>query len=138
MAHEVNLVGMVLQGSYRVERLIGEGGMGAVYEASHLRLPRRFAVKVLYAAVAEHAEALARFRREAEITSAIGHPHILEVIDFNELPSGAPYILMEYLEGEDLEARIKRFERLDLVQATSIFRQAASALQAWKQAALVD
>ncbi len=130
MGETETLVGTTLQDTYRVERLVGEGGMGAVYEASHMRLPRRFAIKVLYREVATQEEALARFRHEAEITSAIGHPHILEVIDFNLLPDGSPYILMEFLDGEDLGAVIQRRGRLELPLATAIFCQVASALQA--------
>jgi serine/threonine-protein kinase len=123
-------IGTVLQESYRIERLLGEGGMGAVYEASHLRIARRFAIKLLTPAAASNAEAMARFRREAEITSALGHPHIIEVIDFNHTPAGEPYIIMELLRGEDLGTRLQRLGRLDLPEAASIFRQATSALQA--------
>jgi len=123
-------IGQILQDTYRLERLIGMGGMGAVYEASHQRLSRGFAVKMLNPDVAENAEALERFRREAEITSGLGHPNILDVIDFNHTPDGAPYIIMELLDGEDLATRKKRLGRLGLHQVASIFKQAASALQA--------
>lgn len=101
------LAGEVLQGTYRIERCIGRGATGAVYEASHLRLVRRFAVKVLFPEVAEHPEALARFQKEALVTSGLGHPHILEVVDFNHMEDGTPYIIMELLEGQNREDRIR-------------------------------
>jgi serine/threonine-protein kinase len=122
-------VGLVLHDTYRLERLIGEGSMGAVYEASHLRLRRRFAVKLLLPSAAAPAESMARFRREAEITSELGHPNIVEVVDFNRTDDGATYIVMEHLEGEDLGTRIRR-GALELAEAESILRQAASGLQA--------
>jgi eukaryotic-like serine/threonine-protein kinase len=123
-------VGQVLQDTYRLERLIGEGGMGTVYEASHLRLARRFAVKLLSSESADNATALTRFRQEALITSGLGHPHILEVTDFNYTDAGVPYIVVELLRGEDLASRLQRVGRLELREATLIFAQTASALHA--------
>ncbi|MCC6746565.1 MAG: protein kinase [Deltaproteobacteria bacterium] len=124
------LVGQVLQQTYRVERLVGEGGMGTVYEASHLRVRRRFAVKVLAPAISSNPEAVARFRREAEITSELGHPNIVEVLDFNHTEDGTPYLVMEYLDGEDLASYLLRRGALALDEAVAIFSQAASALEA--------
>jgi eukaryotic-like serine/threonine-protein kinase len=123
------LIGRVLHETYRLERLIGEGGMGSVFEASHLRLRRRFAIKLLSPGVATSAEALARFRREGEITSELGHPNIVEVIDFNFTPEGAPYIVMELLIGESLSERLQRGP-LTLEPAAAILRQTAAALEA--------
>ena len=96
------LVGQVLGGSYRVERLIGEGGMGAVYEAAHTRVERRFAIKVLNVKLASHKEATARFSREAMIGSKLGHDHIVAVTDFDHTPDGYPFLVMELLQGQDL------------------------------------
>ena len=95
------LVGIVLDGAYRIEGLLGEGGMGAVYEATHLRLARRVAVKVMTRELASNPEALARFHREAQVTSGLGHPHIVQVFDFSAAPTGEPFLVMEFLEGED-------------------------------------
>jgi eukaryotic-like serine/threonine-protein kinase len=131
------LIGQVLHDTYRIDRLLGEGGMGAVYAASHLRLARRFAIKMLFPAVAEHPEAMARFKREAEVTSALGHPNIVEVIDFYHMPDGTPYLVMELLEGEDLGARLLRTGRLPLDEAASILRQATSGLQAAHQLGII-
>jgi len=126
----VQLIGQVLQETYRIERLLGRGGKGEVYLASHLRLPRRFAVKVLFPHNAYKKEEVLRFRREAEVVSALGHPHIIEVIDFNHTPWGAPYIVMEYLEGEDLSARLQRVTTLPLAEMGVMLKQVCSALQA--------
>ncbi len=125
-----SLVGQVLGDTYRVERELGGGGMGAVYEASHLRLRRHFAIKVLFPKVAANEEALARFQREAQITSSLGHPHIVEVIDFNHAPDGSPYIVMELLEGRDLEGLLQERGPLPLERVATIFGQVAGALLA--------
>ena len=101
-------VGSVIAGTYAIEGVLGKGGMGAVFLASHARLPgKKVAIKVLHADVAD-SESLARFRREAEIASRLGHPNIVEVHDFNVLPDGTPYLVLEYLVGESLASRIAR------------------------------
>ena len=123
-------IGQILHETYRIERLIGKGGMGAVYEASHLRLPRRFAVKLLFADVGEDGVAVERFQHEAMVTSKLGHPNIVEVVDFHHTDEGEPYIVMELLEGEDLSKRLRRVKRFTLDEATAVLEQAASALQA--------
>lgn len=123
-------IGKVLQDTYRLERLIGEGGMGAVYEASHLRLRRRFAIKLLTVDLSSHDVAMARFQQEAEVTSALGHPNIVEVTDFNNTKEGQPYLVMEFLEGETLEKRLRRLGKLMLQEVEPILKQIASALDA--------
>lgn len=125
-----SLDGTVLNSSYRLLRTVGEGGMGAVYEAIQLRLNQRVAVKLLTREMASNQQAFTRFRREAEITSALGHPHIVHVTDFGLAPGGEPYLVMEFLEGEDLEDRLDRVGRLPLAHALHIVRQVASALAA--------
>ena len=122
------LVGTVLQDLYRVTRTIGRGGMGAVYEGTQLRLNKRVAIKVLARDLSSNQEALARFRREAEVTSQLGHPHIVQVNDFGTTASGEPYLVMEFLEGEDLDQRIRRARYLSLAATTNIVKQIASAL----------
>jgi serine/threonine-protein kinase len=124
------LAGTVLEGAYRITRLLGEGGMGAVYEAVQLRLNKRVAVKVMSRELAANSEALARFHREAEITSLLGHAHLVTIIDFGMAQTGEPYLVMEYLDGEDLEHRIQRDGRLSIDTAVHITRQVASALSA--------
>jgi eukaryotic-like serine/threonine-protein kinase len=123
-------VGAVLEGAYRITRLIGEGGMGAVYEAIQLRLNKRVAIKLMARDLASNREALARFHREAEITSRLGHPHLVTVIDFGQAESGEPYLVMEYLEGEDLDHRLRRAGRMPVDAVVHVVKQVASALNA--------
>jgi serine/threonine protein kinase len=123
-------VGTVLDRTYKIVRRVGEGGMGEVYEAEHARLSGRYAVKVLNAAVSEHPEALARFRREAQVTSALRHPSIVQIVDFNSTDDGMSYLVMEYLEGANLETIIDRDGALDIDRSVEITRQVASALSA--------
>jgi eukaryotic-like serine/threonine-protein kinase len=125
-----DLLGTVLEGAYRIEGLVGEGGMGAVYEATHLRLGTRVAVKVMARELAADSEALARFHREALVTSGLGHPHIVKVLDFSTTPTGEPFLAMEFLEGEDLERRLRRVGRLPIADVVHIIKQVASALAA--------
>jgi serine/threonine-protein kinase len=123
-------VGSVLQGTYRLDRQLGKGGMGAVFQASHVRLPKQFAIKVMHAEVLANKEAFARFRREAEISSSLGHPNIVEVHDFNETEEGEPYIVMELLEGIDLSGVLQRDGSLGLPRTMNITRALCSALSA--------
>ncbi len=124
------LVGTVLDGSYRIEGLLGEGGMGAVYAATHLRLDKHVAVKVMARELTANVEALARFRREALVTSGLGHPHIVQVFDFSTTPTGEPFLVMEFLDGEDLDHRLRRVGRLPATDVVRMVRQVASALMA--------
>ena len=123
-------LGTVLEGAYRITRLIGEGGMGAVYEAIQLRLNKRVAVKLMARQLTANQDALTRFRREAEITSRLGHPNLVNVIDFGASEAGEPYLVMEYLEGEDLDHRLGRRGSLPVDLAVHIAKQTASALAA--------
>ncbi|MEA2700528.1 MAG: eukaryotic-like serine/threonine-protein kinase, partial [Myxococcales bacterium] len=124
------MIGTVLGDVYRLTGVIGRGGMGAVYEGVHLRLNKRVAIKLMARELAENTEALARFRREAEVTSQLGHPHIVQVFDFGAAPTGEPYLVMEFLEGEDLDQRIRRVGRLPVAEAAHMINQIASALAA--------
>jgi serine/threonine protein kinase len=118
----------VLDGSYLLSRVIYEGGMGTIYEAMQLRLNRRVAIKVMAPELAANEEALARFRREVEVTSSLAHPNIVQLLDFGRTPTGRPYLVMEYLHGEDLEHRLARAARLPVPATVRIVKQVASAL----------
>ena len=120
----------MLGGTYRIVRRIGSGGMGEVYEAAHERLAHRYAVKFLHPGVRDHPEALPRFMREAQITSRLRHPGIVSVVDFNTLPSGLAYLVMEYLEGESLGKLLRRSGPLPLPRVVDITDQLSSALTA--------
>jgi len=124
------LIGRVLGGTYKIERLIGEGGMGQVYEASHTRIPRKFAVKVLSIKMNTVPTVVARFQREAMIGSRLGHDHIVAVTDFDTTEDGFPYLVMELLNGKDLSGLLQDEGALSPVRATSILRQVLLALSA--------
>ena len=99
--------GAVLGDAYRIEEPLGQGGMGAVYAARHLRTGRRYAVKTMLAGASASEDAIRRFEREATAASALGHPGIVQVHDFNVAPGGLFYLVMDLLEGETLEGRMK-------------------------------
>jgi serine/threonine protein kinase len=121
--------GTVLQDTYQVVRPIGRGAMGQVYEVLHARLSGRYALKLLTDEAAADAEFLQRFRREAQIVSGLRHPHIVQVIDFDQNSDGRPYLVMELLDGEDLAARLGRDGALSLSRVVTVIGQIASALQ---------
>src|SRR4051812_358073 len=94
-------------GRYEIRRLVGQGGMGCVYEAVHRDLKKRVAIKTLLPALASNADAKQRFLREGEAASRIRHPHVVDVTDVGA-EGGIIYLVMEYLEGEDLARLIAR------------------------------
>ena len=127
---EFDLLGRTLGDAYRVERLIGKGGMGIVYEASHTRVQRPYAIKVLNVNYADNPQVMARFRREAMLGARLGHENIVEVMDFNSTEEGFPYLVMELLEGQDLQQLLTRQRRLPLEHAAALVRQVLLALSA--------
>ena len=125
------LLGQVLAESYEVMRVLGEGGMGRVYEARHTRLTgKRFAVKLLYPDLARQPEVVTRFQREAEAASGISHPNVLDVHDVNVTADGQPYIVSELLRGEELGEYLERAGKLPIADAVRIVRQICRALAA--------
>ena len=134
---EVDLSGQELDQRYRTIRLIGEGGMGAVYEAEHLELRRRVAIKVLHAAYSRDAEAVTRFREEARAASRIGHANIVDVTDSGTTGQGRIFFVMELLSGVDLAAVIAAQPRLSLERALHITEQLCEALHAAHESGIV-
>ncbi len=125
------LIGTTLAETYRITRVIGHGGMGRVYEAKHTRLGnKRFAIKLLHQEYARHAEIVTRFHREADAASGIQHPNVLEVYDVHRTKDGTPYIVGEFLEGEELGSLLDRIGKLDPAFFLPIMRQVCHALQA--------
>jgi serine/threonine-protein kinase len=129
--------GEIIDGKYRTIRLIGEGGMGAVYEAENIRIHRKVAIKVLHAGVAETAEAVQRFEREAQAAGRIGSEHIVEVLDLGNLPSGDRYMVMEFMDGDSLSGRIQKKGRLSPAELYPIAHQLLAALAAAHGAGII-
>jgi len=125
-----SLVGQVIADRYHVTKKLGEGGMGQVYLAEHVKMGRKNAIKVMSPSMMHDPDAVKRFKREAENASRISHPHVCAIYDFGETPDGLIYLAMEFVEGDPLTAIIEREGALPLARATAIFKQTAEALQA--------
>jgi len=122
------LVGDVIAGKYRIENIAGEGGMGIVYEAEHVILRQRVAVKALLPGTVTSAETLERFSLEASAIARIASEHVVRVMDAGSLPNGAPYLVMEYLEGCDLEDLLRMRGKLRATEVVDFALQALDAL----------
>jgi serine/threonine protein kinase len=122
--------GEILGGKYRVERVLGAGGMGVVVKVTRLEGEGTFALKFLRPSVARDPMAAKRFRREAEAAGRIESPHVVKISDIGDLATGAPYLVMEYLEGTTLEKRLAGGQRLPLAEACDLALQIAEGLAA--------
>ena len=109
----VDFVGRVIDNRYRVLRKIGEGGMGTVYAAEHVEIGKVVAIKILHPHYSTEQELVERFRREARAASRIGHPNIIDVMDFGTTEDGCAYFVMEHLDGIDLADVLSHERRLD-------------------------
>ncbi len=125
-----SLIGTVLADRYLVQQRLGEGGMGEVYLAEHVRIKRKVAIKLMRSWMANDAIAVSRFHREAENASQISHPNVAQVYDFGETSDGTIYLAMEYVPGEPLSDILDREGRLHTVRAAELVRQTAAALVA--------
>src|SRR5256885_11149616 len=125
-----DLVGQVIADRYHVIKKLGEGGMGQVYLAEHVKMGRRSAIKVMNPSMVHDPDAVARFNREASNASRITHPNVWAIYDFGETPDGLIYLAMEFIEGEPLTDLLQREGALPVPRATAIFLQTADALQA--------
>jgi serine/threonine protein kinase len=130
-------LGQTIDGKYRIVRLIGEGGMGAVYEGENVRIRRKVAIKLLHSGIAANAEMVQRFEREAQVAGTVGNDHILEILDLGALPNGDRYMVMEFLDGETLTERINVRKRLEASDAVNIVRQMLTGLEAAHGAGIV-
>jgi len=113
-------VGHLLGGKYRIERRIGVGGMGSVYEARHAGLGTPVAIKVLLPILAKVPTVADRFRREAQVSATLKSPHVIQVTDVDQLPDGRPYLVMELLEGQSLQEYLDQHETLSREEAVDI------------------
>ncbi len=125
------LLGQTLSETYVVKRVLGQGGMGRVYEASHTRIQqKRFAIKVLHAEFAGQPDVLMRFRREAEAAACISNPFVVGVYDIDRTEDGRPYLVCEHLEGVDLGARLKLVGAQPVPVVARIARRVCQGLEA--------
>jgi serine/threonine protein kinase/predicted negative regulator of RcsB-dependent stress response len=131
------MVGALLAGRYHIKRLRGEGGMGRVYEAEHIEIGKRVAVKVLHPAYSRTPDLVERFRREARAASRIEHPNVVNVTDFGTTPEGSLFFVMEYIEGIELGLLIHREGPLAINHALRITEQMCAALQAAHDAGVI-
>lgn len=124
--------GEMLEGKYRVERVIGEGAWGEVLEATNVRIKRRVAIKILRAQYASNPAMVQRFEREALASTHIESQHVVQIFDAGVLADGRPYMVMEFLVGEDLGKRIDKApdNRIPLLEAVGFTIQAARGLAA--------
>ena len=120
--------GDVLAGKYRIERVIGRGGMGVVVAAVHLRLDERVAIKFLLPGALGNADALGRFEREARAAVKIRSEHVAKVLDVSTLDNGAPFMVMEHLEGNDLAQVVRKKGPLPILEAVTFMLQVCEVL----------
>ena len=124
------LAGEILAGKYRVERLLGQGGMGVVVAARHVELDDLVALKFLLPGALSEPEAVARFLKEARASVRIKSEHVARVHDIGQLESGAPYIVMEYLDGSDLAAVLRARGALPVEDVVDYVAQACEGMAA--------
>ena len=129
--------GTLIAGKYELEGLLGEGGMGAVYQATNLAIGRRVAIKILHAAVADREDVRQRFELEAKAAAVISHPGIVDVLDMGQTESGDPFIVMEHLEGTTLRSINKEFKGLTPEQAVGVMLPVLDALAAAHRAGVI-
>ncbi len=132
-----DLVGQIVADRYHVVKKLGEGGMGQVYLAEHVKMGRRSAIKVMNPAMVHDPDAVARFNREASNASRISHPNVCAIYDFGETSDGLIFLAMEFIEGEPLTDLLEREGALSVSRATHIFLQTADALQAAHELGIV-
>jgi len=130
-------LGLLVDGRYRIERVLGEGGMGTVYRVRHATLERCFALKAMRRDLASEPEVAQRFIQEAKAAAAVSHPGVVRIIDFGALPTGEPYFVMDLLEGDSLSQVIRDQGPLSPPRILSITRQIAEALGAAHQVGVV-
>ncbi|WP_075207445.1 serine/threonine protein kinase [Archangium violaceum] len=122
------LIGQVLDGRYKIEDVLGQGGMGMVFSATQTSVQRPVAVKTLNPSLAAAPQFFERFRREAEIASRLRHPNVITIYDFGRAPDGTCYYVMELLEGESLRELVKRDGPMTLRRAVEVIEQACRGL----------
>ena len=130
-------VGQIVAEKYQVDSVIGQGGMGVVVSAHHIDLDQKVAIKFLLADVVQHADAAERFRREARAAARIHSDHVVRVLDVGVLPDEVPYMVMEYLEGKDLGAKMSGGDRFTVEEAVGYALEAIDAIAQAHKAGIV-
>jgi len=132
-----DLMGTVVADRYHILKKLGEGGMGQVYLAEHVKMGRKSALKVMNPGMNQDADAIARFNREASNASRLNHPNICAIYDFGETPDGLIYLAMEFIEGQSLTSLVEQSGALPPARAAAIIHQSADALQVAHDAGIV-
>ena len=132
-----DLMGTIIADRYHIIKKLGEGGMGTVYLAEHVKMGRKSALKVMNPGTNQDADAIARFNREASNASRLNHPNICAIYDFGETPDGLIYLAMEFIEGQALSSLVEKAGALPPARAASIIHQSADALQVAHDAGIV-
>ena len=130
-------IGQIIDRRYRIDDILGQGGMGVVYSATHQVIGNKLAIKLLYDKYWGNQDAVERFINEAKHASAVGNPHITTIADAGYLPNGAPFIVMEYLKGMPLSQLIDANHELPETRIIAISRQIAEGLSAVHKAGIV-
>ncbi|MBA3271124.1 MAG: serine/threonine protein kinase [Acidobacteria bacterium] len=126
-----------VDGKYRVEAVVGRGGMGAVFRARDLRLERDVAIKIVRADLVGDPDSRARFQREAQIVARLQHPAIVTVFDYGNLPDGAAFLVMEFVRGEDLRHVLKREKTLPPARTVALVAGVAAGVDAAHRAGVL-
>lgn len=134
---QADLLGSIVAERYHILKKLGEGGMGTVYLAEHVKMGRKSALKVMNPGMNTDPDAIARFNREASNASRLSHPNICGIYDFGETPDGLIYLAMEFIEGQALTSLIEKGGALQPARAASIIHQTADALQIAHDAGIV-
>lgn len=130
-------LGTVVDGKYRLDRILGEGGFGVVYAGTHLRLDRQVAVKFLHPQHSQNADVVERFMREARATSKLSHPNVIDVRDVEMAPDGSVYMVLELLQGQPLSDYLAKHHRLPLAEVMALLRPVIDALEVAHRAGIV-
>lgn len=131
------LTGETIEGKYRLERVIGEGGMAVVYKATQVNIDRLVVLKIMQWQLRGNERAIKRFEQEAKFTAKVSHPNVVSVFDVGFLGGGQPYLVMEYIKGESLRDRLERVGKLPLSAAAAIMVQLCRGLQEAHKSGLI-
>jgi eukaryotic-like serine/threonine-protein kinase len=132
-----SMIGVMLDGRYRVDGLLGWGGMGVVYRVTHVHIDTEFAIKILHPHLVANQSAIERFRREAKAAGRIRHPNAIQVTDFGVTKEGTVYLVMELVDGKSLREMLRQEKTIDLRRAVSIMHQACAAVEAAHQSGVI-